>query len=170
MPGRFRRGANIRPVNSQKHVVDIQGGAVAGTQVNNLLIDSVNTPVLATNPQQVRIGSIVNWIYLNVQAYATTAGALANAYMVIMKSPGNAIGTPQANIVGTSDAMKQVIHQEMVMMEKSINGNPRTLFEGVLRIPRGYRRFGHDDALNIGVFSPGVNIDFCIQCIYKEYY
>ncbi len=76
---------------------------------------------------------------------------------------------PNANAIGASDNKRFVIHQEMVMMERKVNGNPRTLFNGVIVIPRGYRRFGPDDALTLAIFSPGVDIDACFQCHYKEF-
>ncbi len=170
MPRR-NRSNYLRPVNSLKHVVDIQGGLTVGTQVNNLLVDTVDNPVSTdTATAAVRTGAVVKSIYLNCQIYATSTAALANAYMVVMKSPGNAIGTPVANQVGQLDTRKLVIHQEMVMMEKNTTGLPRTLFQGVLKIPRHMQRFGVDDALNIGLLTPGVTADFCIQCIFKELY
>ncbi len=161
----------LRPINSLKHVVDIQGGLTVGTQANNLLVDTVDTPVSTdSNTAQVRTGAVVKSIFLNVQIYATSTAALANAYMVVMKSPGNNVATPDANSVGQLDTRKLVFHQEMVMMEKNTTGLPRTMFKGVLKIPRHMQRMGVDDAVNIGLKTPGVTADFCIQCIYKELY
>ncbi len=167
----FRRrsfNAGIRPVNRIKHVVDVQGGLVLNVQQTFNLIDTVDNPVL-TGTSQVKIGSKVNGLYLKVEVYATTAGALSNVYMMVMKDPGNAITFPNPNVVGASAFKKFVIHQEMVMLEKSVNGNPRILFNGVIAIPKGYRRNGPLDRLQIMLFAPGVNVDFCFQCHYKEF-
>ena len=163
---RFNR--QLRPVNSIKHVVDIQGGQVAGTRTDNILIDTVDHPDLA-NVAEVETASRVNSIYLKVEAYATSTAALANFYMMILKSPANDIGAFAPNVVGSNDRKKFVIHQEMVMMEKNTTGNPRTVFSGVIRIPKLYRRNGTNDRLLIITLTPGVSSDFCIQCIYKEY-
>ncbi len=163
---RFNR--QIRPVNSLKHVVDIQGGSTVGTRVDNTLIKTVDNPVLA-NTNEVETASRVNSIYLKVEAYATSTAALANFYMSIMKDPGAQIGEFNPNQVGISQKKKYIIHQEMVMMEKNTTGNPRTVFAGVIRIPKLYRRNGLLDELNISILTPGVTSDFCIQCIYKEY-
>ncbi len=165
---RFRSRNSLRPVNRIKHVVDVQLGLVLDTQSNQNLIASKDAPVLA-NTTEVVTGSIVNAIYLKVEAYATTAGALANMYMMVIKNPGSEIVAPQPNLVGASDAKRFVIHQEMVMMEQSVNGNPRTVFNGVIIIPRGYRRFGPNDLLQLSLFSPGVNASVCFQCHYKEF-
>ncbi len=164
----FRRRQALRPVKSYKHIVDLQGGLSGGTQANNLLIDAVDAPVL-TGPAGVEVASTIHSIYLKVEVYATAAGSLSNCYMIIFKNPSNGLTTPTANVVGISDVKKYVIHQEMVMMQQVALGNPRTLFKGVIKIPRGYKRFGQDDALIIGLLSPGVNANFCVQCIYKEF-
>ncbi len=167
--GRQRnRQSSIRPVHRIKHVIDSQQGATLGNQIFVTLAKSVDAPVLA-NSADVKTGSTINGIYLKVEVYATTSGALANAYLMVVKDPGTNVTFPNANIIGAFDLKRYVIHQEMVMLQKVTNSNPRTLFNGVIVIPRGYRRQGPDDRLSLFVFSPGVNLDVCVQCHYKEY-
>jgi len=149
-------------------VVDTQLGLVLAVQSQNNIITAVDDPVL-TDADEVHTGSTINAVYLHIECYATTAGALSNIYMALAKNPGNNLAFPNANVVGTSDNKKYVIHQEMVMLEKKVNGNPRTLFNGVIVIPRGYRRFGPNDTLKLLLFSPGVNADVCFQVHYKEF-
>ncbi len=162
------RGLNLRPVNRIKHVIDDQQGVGLGvTGFKNVVIAS-DTPDLA-NTVEVQTGAIVNGIYLRVEVYAITAGALSNCYMLVAKNPGGNVTIPAPNVVGVSDNKRFVIHQEMVMMEQSVNGNPRTLFNGVIVIPRGYRRFGPNDTLIVTFLAPGVNINVCLQCHYKEF-
>ncbi len=132
------------------------------------LIHAVDAPVV-TATDQVETGSTVNGIYLRAEIYATTSGALANAYLIIFKNPGGNITPPAPNAVGADDDKRYVIHQEMVMLQKQTNSNPRTLFNGVIVIPRGYRRFGINDELRAGFLAPGVNLDVCLQCHYKEF-
>ncbi len=167
---RFRRsrGNSLRPVNRIKHVVDVQAGLVLNVLGFNNLIITSDTPDLANTPE-VETGSTVNGIYLKVEVYATTAAALSNVYMAIAKNPGGNLAMPNPNAVGVSDNKKYIIHQEMVMLEQSVNGNPRTLFNGVIAIPRGYRRNGPNDQLQFLIIAPGVNINYCFQCHYKEF-
>ncbi len=165
----FRRNnLRLRPVNRIKHVLDQQLGLTAAAQSDQVLIETSDTPDLANN-NEVETGSTVNGIYLNVEAYATTDGALANIYIAIMKNPGTNLTPPAANAVGISDNKRFVIHQEMKMLEQSINGNPRTIFNGVIVIPRGYRRFGPNDQLNMSILAPGVNAFVCYQEHFKEF-
>ncbi len=162
------RSSSLRPVHRIKHVVDQQGGLVIGTVSDNVLIEAKDAPVLA-NVKEVETGSKVNGIYLKVEVSSVTAGAIANVYMSVYKNQGGNITAPTPNTVGSNDNKRFVIHQEMVMMEKAVNGNPRTLFNGVIVIPRGYRRFGPGDLLNVTFLAPGVTTDFCLQCHYKEF-
>ncbi len=167
---RYRRAMAMRPVNRIKHVVDSSATITAGSQLNNILIDAEDAPVLA-NTNEVQTGSTVNGIYLRVEVAPTETdvGAIPNIYMIITKSPGGNITIPAANAVGASDNKRFVIHQEMVMTNNVAGGNPRTLFNGVIAIPKGYRRFGPDDNLQIGLLSTAVNMAICFQCHYKEF-
>ncbi len=159
---------SLRPVNRIKHVVDTQLGLVLNVQSQNNIVTTVDDPVVS-DVDEVHTGCTINGIYLHVEAYATTAGALSNIYMALAKNPGNNLAFPNANAVGSSDNKRFVIHQEMVMLEQSVNGNPRTLFNGVIVIPRGYRRFGPNDTLKLLLFAPGVNCNVCFQVHYKEF-
>ena len=167
----FRRGFNrsLRPVNSIKHVVDVQTTIAGGANLDNVLIQATDTPTLAVT-NTVETGSKVSSIYLHVEVVNTGAtGVFANAYLLIYKNPGGTITVPSAVAVGASNQKRYVIHQEMLMLQFQDNSNPRTLFNGVIKIPRGYSRFGPDDILGIRVHSPGIELNICYQCHYKEY-
>ncbi len=167
--GRYRnRGMAIRPVHRIKHVIDSQFATIAGTAVSTTLVATVDAPVLATVTQN-ETGSKVNGIYLHVEAVATTGTALPNFYMYVIKNPGGNLTLPAPNAVGASDNKRYVIHQEMVMFERIGNSNPRTVFNGVIAIPRGYRRNGPNDLITLRVLSPGVACEVCVQCHYKEF-
>ncbi len=163
--GKFTR---LRPVQSLKHIFDKQGGLAVGTTESNNLVLAKDAPVLA-NTEEVITGSTVSAIFLNVQVSATSTAALANVYLVVYKSPGGNLASINPQTVGSNDNKRFVIHQEMTMLEKNTTSIPRTLFKGVIKIPRGYKRFGYNDVLKINLRSPGVTMDYCIQCIYKEF-
>ncbi len=166
---RFRSGA-LRPINRIKHVVDNSGTLTAATPVIIELVRAVDNPAVASTTQ-VAVGSKVNGIYLKVEVTPneTDAGAIPNAYMMVFKNPGDVLTLPVPNAVGASTIKKYSIHQEMVMLNNLAGGNPRVLFNGVIAIPKGYRRFGPSDELQLSIFSTAVNIAFCIQCHYKEF-
>ncbi len=168
VPFRNRFQNRLRPVNRIKHVVDAQGGTILAVEQDVVLILTTDTPDLATT-NEVETGSTVNGVYLKVEVNATTSAALANIYLIVWKDPGNNLTAPSPNAVGADDNKRYVIHQEMVMMQQQTNSNPRTLFNGVIAIPRGYRRNGPNDRLHVRLLAPGVNFNWCVQCHYKEF-
>ncbi len=167
----FRRQQGLQkylhPVNTIKHVVDSQLGVIAAAQSKVTIADAVDNPALAS-PQQVVVGSYVRSLFLNIQVAATGTAALANIYMIIYKNPSNDLVLPNANVIGTSDLKKVVFHQDMTMTEKNTTAISRTLFKGVLRVPKHMQRMGQDDRIEVQLFAPGVNFDVCLQSIYKE--
>ncbi len=163
------RFSSKRPINSRKHIVDKQGGIIGGA-ANTIddIADAIDSPTLAQTTS-VQTGCTVSSIFLNIQVATAGTAALANIYFALIKNPGNNITFPAINTLGSADSKKHVLHQEMIMGEKNTTAIPRTMFRGVLMIPRGKRRFGADDKLAVYLFSPGVDFDYCFQCIYKEY-
>ncbi len=158
----------MRPIDRIKHVTDKQQGVTFGTTDDTNIINTVDAPVLSST-NQVVTGSVVNGIFISLECYAVTAGALANVYFIIAKNPGGNLTLPAPNLVGASDNKRFVFHQEMIMLEQSVNGNPRTLFKGVIAIPKAYRRMGPNDLITIRVLAPGVDINYCLQTHYKEF-
>ncbi len=158
----------LRPINRIKHVLDSQFGLPLGVPTNVLLANTTDTPTLAV-PRDVETGSKINGFYLNVEAYATTAAALSNIYMILVKNPGGNIVLPAPNAVSIDDNKRFVIHQEMKMLQKQVAGNPRTIFNGVIAIPRGYRRNAPGDKWQLNFLAPGVNCDVCVQSHFKEF-
>ena len=167
---RFSRGMALRPINRIKHVVDSQQGIVGGAVQDFVLVNTVDTPLIA-NVANVETGSKVNGFFLVIELTNTegTQGVIANAYLMVFKNPGANLTFPNPNVVGADDNKKYVFHQEMVMLQKVTNSNPRTLFKGVITIPRHLRRNGPSDQIVARVFSPAIDLDACMQCHYKEF-
>jgi len=58
----------------------------------------------------------------------------------------------------------------MTMIENKGQGsNSRTVFNGVVVIPKGYRRMGPSDKLLIKVLCPALDTVICMQVHYKEF-
>ncbi len=168
---RFRRALQLRPVQRLKHVTDQQATLAKATDLPLSIIIAKDQPVLATE-EEVITGSTVHGIFLKVivaSNEATVSGAIPNFYMTVFKNPGNSLAVISPNQVGQNDDKRYVIHQEMVMIENQISGNPTTVFSGVIAIPRGYKRFGPNDRLQVVLLSPAINVTICLQAIYKEF-
>ncbi len=171
MMARFNRGMAIRPVNRIKHVVDSSATLAANTSLAINIISTKDAPVLA-NTAECITGSKVNGFYLRVEVASNETedvGAIPNVYLAIQKSPSATIPVIQPNAVGANINKRFIIHQEMVMIENSKGGNSKTLFNGVIKIPKGYIRNGPADVLFATIFSPAIDIAVCIQAHYKEF-
>ncbi len=167
---RFRSRMRMSPINRIKHVVDTSGALVANTVLPHVVIDAVDATAIA-DTNGVLTGSKVFGIYLKVEVAVkdVEAGGISNMYLIVMKNPGGNLTAPAPNAVGGNDNKKYVIHQEMVMLDNRTGGNPRILFNGVIKIPGNYSRFGPNDQLTVNVLAPIVNTVVCLQCHYKEF-
>ncbi len=159
-----------RPIHRIKHVIDSEGGTTAGAVSVIDLINTVDDPSLSIS-NQCETGSKVNGIYLRIEALHASGAGRSNMYMSVNKNRGNNLGSiPLPNAVGVSDAKSNFIHQEMIMLNGDAgNGQPRVLFNGVIKIPRGMIRNGPADKLQLRLLTPTVLSDWCVQCHYKEF-
>ncbi len=168
----FRRSNRmaLRPINRIKHVIDNQFATTAGGIFDVSLASTVDAPVIA-NANEVVTGATINGIFLVIEVVSSAeTGVLPNAYIMVFKNPGNNLAFPNPNVVGSDDNKKYVIHQEMVMLDsESTSHIPRTIFKGVIALPKHMRRFGPDDELTVRAFTPGTTANWCLQSHYKEF-
>ncbi len=166
----------LRLVNSLKHIIDTNGGITGGTPSTTDVITTVDNPAAGTS-NQCSIGSRVNAIFLNVQIIqVVAAGGVDNIYLIVYKNPGGDLLGPNVDGVGVSDDRKRVLHQEMVMTGNVLTAAsaiPKTLFKGVVLLPKAIRRNGVQDKLQVIVGHRSGEAtqqsNFCLQCIYKEF-
>lgn len=171
------RALALRPVNSIKHVVDTNGSVFAAAPSVTDIIRAIENPDYNVTTNQVHVGAVMTWFFLNVQVIQQiVAGGIDNIYLTIYKNVGN--NTPllvNGDAIGTTDLRRFIIHQEMVMTGSgnTVNSSiPKTLFKGVIRIPKSLQRFGTQDRLQVHIShrtgEATQQSAFCLQCIYKE--
>ncbi len=171
MARRYSRMA-LRPINRIKHVVDSSATVAQAVVGVHVIAQATDTPTLAATAS-VETGCKINGFYIRVEVASNEAidlGAIPNVYLIIAKSPGGNITFPAPNAVGASDNKRFVIHQEMTMIENKGQGsNARTLFNGVIVIPKGMRRMGPTDEWQVNVLCPALATVQCFQSHYKEF-
>ncbi len=175
-----RRALRLRPVNSLKHIVDASGVVSAGAKST---VDLSFAQEVKTTGQsnRVQVGCRVSSLFLSVELAGSNAyGGVARVYMGVAKNPGGNLIFPNLDSIGVSDNRKFYIHQEMLMVTRQATSGaggdwrfPRTIFHGVIRVPRQYQRQGMNDKIvlelqNANAEATGSS-DWCVQCIYKEY-
>ncbi len=163
---RFRsRGLALRPVNSNKEVIDTTLLAVGAAVVTTtILAQSINDYVgtVGTCP----LGAVIKGLYLFVQILPT-AGT-ANVDWFLMKSP-NAIVPPIPGAVGGNVARKFILHEEKGLPGNAADGAYPATFKGVIKIPKSRQRMAEGDTIRILVRGADV-YNACIKAIYKWYF
>ncbi len=178
---RMSRGLGIRPVTRLKHIVDTNGGITGATASVNDVINTVDDPA-SGQANRCATTSIVKSIFLRIEVVGKTpAGGVDNIYMYVFKNPAADLTFPAVDSVGTSDTRKYVIHQEMLMLTPQATSGagggdfrfPRTLFKGVIKIPKHYQRNGLSDKLSVVIGhrtgEATQTSEFCLECIYQEF-
>ncbi len=162
----------LRPINRIKHVVDSSATVAAAATNVFTIAAATDTPTLA-DTDGVETGAKINGFYIRLEVASNEAidlGAIPNVYMVLFKNVGGNLAGIAPNAVGASDNKRFVIHQEMTMIENKGQGsNSRTLFNGVIAVPKGYRRMGPNDQWQVRTLSPALATAQCIQVHYKEF-
>ncbi len=158
-----------------KHVVDVATAAAAAAIAVVPIVVAVDNPI-SNNIADVHIGSTVHAFFLRVEVIAASGFVtVPRVYMGVQKNPGNEHPSANPSSIGDSDLKKFIIHQEMVMVSGITDTQiPRTMFQGVIRIPPRLRRFGVNDRLILtfahqATETTGIT-SVCIQAIYKEFY
>ncbi len=167
----FRRMAGLRPVNSIKHVLDIEGGLAAATDSTSTFVNAVNTPSVPFKPGDVMFGSYVRSFYLSIFIIGATGAPIdgsINWYIAKQRSGQGAADFPTPSATGTSEVRNQIIHEEKGL-SGSGDGTPM-VFKGVIKIPRSMQRIREGDAMFLRLRINGtIQATFCIKIIYKSY-
>ncbi len=170
----MRRSAlRLRPVQRIKHVVDAEGVVDETPVVSVDLIIATDTPTLAATPEVIT-GSTVHGIYVRLEAIAVGGLGRPQFYVCFFKNPGGNLAAlgfdPRA--IGANDNKRFVFHQEMVMLSGVDGEIPRTIFNGVIKIPKGYSRMGPGDKISMNIVTGNtgtLDADWCVQAHYKEF-
>ncbi len=164
--GSFGRGLRLRPVDSNKNVVDFTGnpGVTRADEVLILTKDSASNTV----DNEVERGCSIKSIYLSFDVCGLAAtGVQQRTALYLMKNPGANLTPPGAFSVGTSNEKKFIFRQWQFMTMRNQDGNPPFHWEGWIKIPRHYTRFGADDQIHLSFMTDTAAGHISGQCIYK---
>ncbi len=156
-------------VNSMKNVNIISGG-LTGTKVNSTLVIAKETSVNA-NQDEVDRGCLIKaiYIFLDVCGLGGT-GVLNNFQAYLMKNPGANLTGPTPGTEGSSNEKKFIFKTWAGMIMRNQDGNAPLHWEGWVKIPKRYQRFGQDDTLILSkVVTSGLTGHFFIKYIFKWY-
>ncbi len=167
----FRRRSNaLRPIDSNKNVVNDLAIIAAAGQRDNVIALAVDSAALAavTNVER---GCTINQIYIECWLYGNAvAGVNSRISWYLMKNPGGNLVEPDPSIVGPSDNKKFIFAQGTGLVGNSGNGQPGYLIRGWFSVPKRYRRMGANDAFVLSIKNDTANdVNQCFLIIYKWY-
>lgn len=159
---RSRRALSLRPVNSVKNIQDsTQIGVTGGTNASVSIAAAVNAYSGAVN--EVPIGAKVNAVYLFVQIACDSTTANVDWY--IGKFPSG-LTLPNPGSTGGNVYRRYILHEGKGLPGNYAAGSSPLTFEGVIRIPKGRKRFAEGDAITF-VARGGSQFSLCVKAIYK---
>ncbi len=164
-----RRRSYPRPIiNSIKNVLDTTALPSTTLQASTIAI-AKDTPVTA-QANEVQRGCLIKavWCSFDFCGLAGT-GIIQRVGVYIIKNPGNNLTLPGAFTVGSSNEKKFVFRQWQIMTMRNQDGNPPFHWEGWIKIPKRYQRFGTDDQLNFAFETTVLTAHMSAQFIYKWY-
>ncbi len=167
--GSFRRRSSLGGiVNSIKNVFN-QAQSTGTTAVATNLIIANDAPVTA-NPNEVKNGCLIKAIWVSIDFCGLAAtGVLQRTSMYMVKNPGNNLTLPGPFTVGSSNEKKYVFKMWTQMTMRNQDGNPPYHWEGWIKIPKRYQRFGTDDRLQLNTATDTAAGHLSTQVIYKWY-
>ncbi len=165
-----RRGNALRPIDSNKNIVNDLAIVGANTQTEFVLSNAVDSAGLA-NAAQVERGCTINTIYLEFWIYGNAvAGINSRISWGLLKDPGGNLTFPSMSVAGIDDNKKWIFAMGTGLVGASANGQPGYLIRGWFSIPKKMRRQGANDNFILAIRNDTANdLNVCGLAIYKWY-
>ncbi len=139
------------------------------TQVDLVLANAVDSAGIAASADVERGCTINNvWISLDFCGLAAT-GVLQSTTVYLFKNPGTNLTPPIPRTEGTSNEKKFVFKTWNQMTMRNQDGNPPYHWEGWIKIPKQYRRFGTADQLQLIAATTTAAGHLSVMALYKWY-
>ncbi len=158
------------PINSKKHIRQITLSTVAAGATNaERIIDSVALSDVNT-VTEVQEGAVVKAIFIELWLLNTSNDGFE--ITVFSKTNDATDGPSHAEMLALDSYVqkKNILHMHEGLSANDGVGNPVAVYRNWLKIPKGKQRFGLGDRFIISISNPSANtLNYCGQCIYKEY-
>lgn len=146
------------------------GAGISSTALTTNIIKATQDPILA-NKDEVRNGCVIKAFYFVIDVCGIGGtGVLNIADFYLMKNPGANLTEPAPAAIGSSNEKKFVFKTWRAMIMRNQDGNVPYHWEGWIRIPKRYQRFGTDDKLTFTIVcTVGLTGHMSLMSIYKWY-
>ncbi len=168
----FRRRSARSPVNSIKHILDVEGVVTGG--IGTLAPIAVAVPNVDTGtfkPGDIRVGGTINGFFISLFAIGTSSAAVNGAIDWFLIKLHDQQTAPSPAQTGVSMIRNQIVHEEKGLVGSG--DGTAMVFKGVVAVPKGMRRMREGDQwlISLRAANQGANdVQFCIKSIYKSYF
>lgn len=165
----------------QKHVIDSGSTSVTSTAKSTLeIVKGVLNPDYTANPSNVKVGSLVTGMVLQIDVVSDVPITNANPvyfdwYIGYNIDQGQTLPNPGA--VGSSDLMGQVFHEDGSLIPvpsattTSSAQNHPAVWRTYVKIPKSYRKIMRGDVIQfVFKFDTAVKMWLKVKAIYYEVY
>ncbi len=122
---------------------------ISGTQTNTILIKAVDNPTNIVQ-EDVQKGAIVKAIWISLDACGLGGTGVLNMFdAYLIKNEGANLTPPLPISYGASNEKKFIFKTWGGMIMRNQDGNAPVHWEGWVKIPKRYQRFGADDLLQL---------------------
>ncbi len=168
----MRHRRMLAPINTVKHYVHKAVSVTAsGALSTTNLVRAVVAPATA-NAANVKEGSIVKAVYIEMWINADTAtGDDAQFVLIVERKPGNQtdMTAAQSTNLGAYPNKKNILYTTQGVLAAGIDGAQSVpVIRNWVLIPKGKQRFGLDDSLQVHVSAVGA-LKTCGIATFKEY-
>ncbi len=159
----------MKPViTTEKHIVQFSLASVASGAITSLVL--VNAVAAPSTVPEVREGSIVSAIYIEMWVHSddATSGSVITTLEKIGQGAASMAAGESASL-NSYPNKKNIFHTQMGLIGSQTT-YPMAVVKGWFKIPKGKRRFGLNDRLNLNIHGQSNGLVLCGFCTYKEQY
>ncbi len=161
----------MRPmVHTEKHYNQESLFAVgAGAISNRIISDAVAVPATADN--QVREGSTISAVYIEMWITSDDDALPGSSIVTLEKVPGNGalMNAADSASLNAYENKKNVFHTQMGLTSTKLT-YPMASVKGWFKIPKGKQRQGLGDRLLLNIHAQSNGLSACGFFTYKEQY
>lgn len=159
------------PINSTKHFTHKSLTTISTSAIENIKVCEAVVAPDANLANEVREGSLVKAVYVEVWAIGGTDSATPTHVSTVEKVPSGA--TPMTNVQSTNlfsyPNKKNILKTRQGLVPKT-GQNPVNVFGEWIEIPKGKQRMGLGDAIYVNVTAISNALEICGIMVFKEYF
>ncbi len=168
----FRHRRMLAPIVSRKHIAQVGVTPTAVGAITNLVIAEAKDTPVNTAPTEVRIGSVIKAVYIEMWTRGDDETAPpANVQINFEKLIGSSTLQIFAEgvLLNTYDNKSNVFYTTQGLTSAGTANSGIPFLRGWFKIPKGFQRMSIGDRLVLNIVALNHDLESCGIFVYKEY-